>query len=493
MESLLGAFVLGFITILTVNFVFAFAFLPSRHQKQKHVSVQVLVLGDVGRSPRMQYHALSIAKHGGSVQLIGYHGVCPIFIDIAIRTTSQKKEREKKRLTSLTESALLPELASSPNVRVCALPTPPAALKSVPFIIAGPLKVIWQVASMFWVLSYDTEPSGWLLVQNPPSIPTLAVAALACTLRNTRLMIDWHNYGWTILAGTRGASHPFVRISKYYESFFGRLAPDANLTVTHAMRRQLQRSPYNIKSPIVAMHDRPAAIFQPITTSSSSSSSSVSSRHAVLSNILETEDFADAIVSSSMRLLVSSTSWTPDEDFSILLDALVQYGSSSSSSEQHVPLLVIITGRGPQKEMYLSKIASLAAAGHLPEITIRTAFLSFDNYARLLAAADLGICLHMSSSGVDLPMKVVDMFGAGLPVLAYSAYESFGELVREGENGCGFETSAELAAGVARLLDPADEGRELARLKAGAVQEGARRWDEEWDEKVKPVLGFTEA
>lgn len=37
-------------------------------------SVQVLVLGDIGRSPRMQYHALSIAKHGGFVQVIGYAG-----------------------------------------------------------------------------------------------------------------------------------------------------------------------------------------------------------------------------------------------------------------------------------------------------------------------------------------------------------------------------------------------------------------------------------
>lgn len=36
--------------------------------------IQILVLGDIGRSPRMQYHALSIAKHGGHVDLIGYHG-----------------------------------------------------------------------------------------------------------------------------------------------------------------------------------------------------------------------------------------------------------------------------------------------------------------------------------------------------------------------------------------------------------------------------------
>ena len=39
------------------------------------VSVQVVVLGDIGRSPRMQYHALSLAKHGGRVQVIGHLGV----------------------------------------------------------------------------------------------------------------------------------------------------------------------------------------------------------------------------------------------------------------------------------------------------------------------------------------------------------------------------------------------------------------------------------
>ena len=44
------------------------------------VTVQVLVLGDIGRSPRMQYHALSIAKHGGRVQLIGYLGMCLILM-----------------------------------------------------------------------------------------------------------------------------------------------------------------------------------------------------------------------------------------------------------------------------------------------------------------------------------------------------------------------------------------------------------------------------
>lgn len=46
----------------------------SSDRKKRKTSVQILVLGDIGRSPRMQYHALSIAKHGGEVVIIGYRG-----------------------------------------------------------------------------------------------------------------------------------------------------------------------------------------------------------------------------------------------------------------------------------------------------------------------------------------------------------------------------------------------------------------------------------
>ena len=36
--------------------------------------VQVLVLGDAGRSPRMQYHCLSLLNEGYNVDLVGYSG-----------------------------------------------------------------------------------------------------------------------------------------------------------------------------------------------------------------------------------------------------------------------------------------------------------------------------------------------------------------------------------------------------------------------------------
>jgi len=139
--------------------------------------------------------------------------------------------------------------------------------------------------------------------------------------------------------------------------------------------------------------------------------------------------------------------------------------------------------------MYLDQIASLTKNSKLTNVTIKTAWLSAKDYATLLACADLGVCLHMSSSGVDLPMKVVDMFGAGLPVVGYGNYESWGELVKEGHNGRGFITSQDLA-GVLEELFSVNGGTQLAKLRRGAVQEGSRRWDEEWDGVAGRLLGL---
>lgn len=306
-----------------------------------------------------------------------------------------------------------------------------------------------------------------------------------CVLRNTQLMIDWHNYGWTVLAGTRGARHPFVAASRAYECALGRLAPTANITVTHAMARQLRAPPYSVRSPVLTLHDRPASIFRPL---GGGGGGNAADRRDALERLPPTAELAANIAAGETKLVVSSTSWTPDEDFSLLLDGLVAYAARGGARR---PVLAVITGKGPQRAHYERRIADLRAAGRLPNVRIATAWLSMEDYAALLRCADLGVCLHMSSSGVDLPMKVVDMFGSGLPVAAYAGYESFGELVREGDNGCGFQTACELADILARLLG--DAGRpELQRLRQGAEREGSLRWDDEWDRVLGRVLGVTD-
>ncbi len=418
--------------------------------------VQVLVLGDIGRSPRMQYHALSIGKHEVQVDLIGY-----------------------------LESDIHPDILANPAViKVHALDLTPEYLRTKDnrlFMLYGPLKVLFQIWTLWIVLGYRTRPARWLLVQNPPSIPTLFIAQIICFLRHTRLVIDWHNFGYSILALRLGNAHPLVQISRLHERIFARAAY-AHLCVTDAMSRVLKRD-HNISPEIRSLHDRPASKFRVL--------SNEQRQHFLddLPTLLYPEDGQKrheciatiaGVKKGSAKLLISSTSWTPDEDFSILLDALIKYSDLAITTHPELPeILAIITGKGPQRADFLSRISQLKAEGKLEMVTIETAFLSIDDYARLLGSADLGVSLHTSSSGVDLPMKVVDMFGAGLPVAGWGEFEAWPELVHEGINGKSFSDAAGLQAVLVQLFG-ADKGL-LEKLKEGAVEEGKKRWDDEWD------------
>ncbi|KAJ4347145.1 mannosyltransferase [Didymosphaeria variabile] len=403
-------------------------------------TTQVVVLGDIGRSPRMQYHAISIAKHGGKVYLIGYQ-----------------------------ESEVHPDVASSDLITIVPLNLAPSLLRSsskLLFPILAPLKALHQAWTLYRALGYASEPARYMLVQNPPSIPTLAVATIISFLRNTELVIDWHNFGYSILALKLGASHPLVKISALYENLFSRLASQ-HITVTNAMARVMKDS-YGVSAQ--ALHDRPAAIFRPISTTE---------RSRFLSRLPETAQYASDLSKGTWKLIVSSTSWTADEDFSLLLAALESYSARATSQVSLPKILAIITGKGPQKEHYLSLVQKMNQEKKLLNVVIQTAWLTPEDYATLLGAADLGVSLHTSSSGVDLPMKVVDMFGAGLPVVGWGDFEAWPELVKEDANGKGFNSSEQLADQLVDLFGKKDSL--LPTLKKGALKESENRWDDEWD------------
>lgn len=237
---------------------------------------------------------------------------------------------------------------------------------------------------------------------------------------------------------------------------------------------------FALQAPILPLHDRPASHFYPIINPHE--------RNEFLKELPETESVRSSLAAGTLRVLVSSTSWTPDEDFSILIDALLQYAELATAQPELPEILAIITGKGPQKAMYLHKIAALEAAGRLQRVTVRTAWLSVPDYARLLASASLGVSLHTSSSGVDLPMKVVDMFGAGLPVVGWNRFKAWPELVTEGVNGLGFGSATELTE---RLVELFGDDKKLETLRVGAQKESSRRWDDEWDPIVGKLLGLT--
>ena len=76
---------------------------------------------------------------------------------------------------------------------------------------------------------------------------------------------------------------------------------------------------------------------------------------------------------------------------------------------------MFLTGRGPLREAFEAR----AARRNFKAIAVKTLWLEPADYPTLVGMADLGLCLHQSSSGLDLPMKLADLRGAGVPAAAY--------------------------------------------------------------------------
>ncbi len=311
-----------------------------------------------------------------------------------------------------------------------------------------------------------------ILVQNPPGAPTMAVAWLAARLRSARLVVDWHNLTSAMLAVRHGPGHPLVKVIAQYEALFGRAA-DVNLFVSSHMQEMLGRR-FRVRGTV--FRDRPADTFAPLAADERDRA--------------RTRLFA-MFARPTMReiaLLVSPTSWTADEHLDLFLEALTQYDARTRADHgpNRLPFLaVLITGQGPLKRAFEER----ARDNPLEYVHIQTGWLEPDDYARAIAAADLGICCHVSASGVDLPMKIVDMFGAGVPVCAYDYGPCLQELVTPGVNGVLFTTAENCCDRLENLLRglPASNPV-LERLRKGAAESAPRTWGEGWIAEARSAL-----
>lgn len=65
-------------SVVLVTGLIAIVLLLLRRTRRRNTGtnrrVCVLVLGDIGRSPRMRYHSLSLSKHGFHVTFVGFVG-----------------------------------------------------------------------------------------------------------------------------------------------------------------------------------------------------------------------------------------------------------------------------------------------------------------------------------------------------------------------------------------------------------------------------------
>ncbi|KAI7887189.1 hypothetical protein K492DRAFT_139786 [Lichtheimia hyalospora FSU 10163] len=439
--------------------------------------VQVVVLGDIGRSPRIRSHAVSLAEAGCQVDLIGYAETSP-----GTRVNANRHITVRKIIPAWSVPEGLPRLV---------------------YIAWAPFKAIFVALQLAWIMGCITQRPNYILIQNPPAIPTLAIAQGVSKLRDAKLVIDWHNFGFSILGIKLGMNHPVVQLAKRYEQYLGRHAY-AHLTVTDRMNRELKQ--WDMRGKMITFHDRPPYHFERLSAEKKHDFlSRVQLENIVKQQTLAIDKFLDtnmdrdttlltksengSIVmrddNERVRLIVSSTSWTEDEDFSILLKAVELYESASRKADKPYPrLLFVITGKGPLKNMYEQKISSM----HLERTRIITAWLEVSDYPLLLGSADLGISLHTSTSGMDLPMKVVDMFGCGLAVCALS-FECLDELVQDDKNGLIFSSSTQLAE---QWIDVfVRKPGKLDQLRMNVIAEYKQaKWEKQWNEIVAPLFGI---
>ena len=367
----------------------------------------VVVLGDFGRSPRMQFHAQSLASKPDSiVHVIAYGGSTP-----------------------------LSSLISAPNVHIHNLPEVPHAISRLPGILKLVLKVLHQLLAMLWIMLWKLPAPSNILMQNPPCIPTMVLCwwvidegwlrlrpwtqldsalsswkekerpdhhgirlldVLTCRIaakrHGAKMVIDWHNFGYSIMALKRPEQSLIVRLARAHEAAWGRRA-DKNFCVTRAMQQELAGPRWGVAAKV--LYDRPPKHFSRTDVAAAhellvrlagvlaSGPSGTRSRAAAADGAGGPErsaeqDFATEDASSGWgpdktimtvrsgaqkgvatwrsdrpAVLVSSTSWTPDEDFGVLLEALVRYETEAEAQKQGrrsssgtLPgLLVLITGR----------------------------------------------------------------------------------------------------------------------------------------------------
>ncbi|KAF0993336.1 hypothetical protein HZS_7208, partial [Henneguya salminicola] len=226
-----------------------------------------------------------------------------------------------------------------------------------------------------------------------------------------------------------------LRLLEFKAAFFA----DNHICVSQAMKQDLIEHSFE-ESKITVFYDRPSSIYYPYQGNNIIAVFFyifTQDRVELFNNTPELKN-SKHFIWHNTALLVSSSSWTDDEDFTILLRALKEY--DRHFPDEHLPpILCIITGQGANQDQFMSQVA----CSKLLNITIKTAWLKQNDYANLLRLSDLGICLHISSSGLDLPMKVVDMLGSGLCVCSYK-YNCINELIQDGENGYLFRDSHEL-------------------------------------------------
>lgn len=395
----------------------------------------------------MQHHALALAEHGADVDLCGDEG-----------------------------AQLHPELEARTDLSIVRWRRTDASSRGARpgFHLAGALRRVLQQSGQLlsrWLLC--RRAPHVILVQTPPALPMLPLAWLCARLRRARLVIDWHNYGFAMLGLRLGREHVAVRVARAFEGFFGRRA-DGHLCVSAALADDL-RERFAIAGAAV-VRDRPTRAFRSIDRAEALRR---------LDGIAAALDLDLCVGTERRAVLVCPTSWGDDEDMAMLVDAIGRWVAAHRESASAFPrLAVLVTGRGPGRDTFAPRLAALDGMA----VRVRMPWLATADYRSLLAAADLGLCFHRSASGLDLPMKLADMRGAGLPVCALDYAPCLGEVFEADRHGWLFADAASCAERVWAALAGFPSSASLRSMREALRESKEPDWSTEWARNAAPSL-----
>ena len=438
--------------------------------QKEHFNVAVLVVGDLNRSPRMLNHCLSLTdsfEEINEVSLIGFNGG-------DIRSDISTNPKIKQYYISQGLNKLLRKL--------------PRFL----FIFVALIKIITQVLSLLWIL-FRIPKFKFLILQNPPGIPAMLICWIVCKIRGSKFIIDWHNYGYTILK-VNNRPQFLVNLACKYEKYLGKKS-DVNFCVSQAEKRDLKKE-FGIEA--VCLPDRPVkGLFKFLNENEANELYKKYPNE--LSSLIDSH--LPENKNNKPIVMISSTSWTPDEDFSLLLDSFIkteemilehiedkdQKSLVNMTKDKIKKILFLITGRGPLRDKFMKKVAE----AKLKYFEVKSIWLESDDYPKLLSLVDLGISLHYSSSGIDLPMKVVDMFSGCLPV-ASIYYDTIVELVEENKNGFLFKNDKDLCKILKNvIIEYSTTGKceKIDKFRENLHKDLDKNdWVSQWKQRVIPSL-----
>lgn len=299
-----------------------------------------------------------------------------------------------------------------------------------------PLALARQVALAFaWWRTLRAIDAELVLVQDPPAFPLLIL------LQHKRFVIDWHNTTAAMLRLRDGDSR-FVALIGNIEFRLARRAA-AHLAVSHALKDHLATRGIDA----AVLHDAPLRY--------------------VASRAPRSEERVVVMVPSS---------WSADDDFA-LLEELVRIWRGPH-------LHLVLTGRGPRRDAQLARFEAQAKT----RVSFEARWFEPGAFHEALASADVGISVHRSAEGMDIPMKMFEMLGCGLPVCALDAGPAMHERFRDGRGVHFFHDAPALAALLTGLLAGWPDAKALDALAASAHDAVPQVWDDEWRERALPLL-----